>query len=102
MKTYEKIMLVLFLCGLAVSAFFLFAVPAPVHVYSAPAVVVEVNYKTDVVTVEGLDGNLWEFGGCEDWAEGDVVDMAMSDNGTPRNIYDDEIIGATYCGTIWG
>ena len=67
--------------------------------YPTCGVVVEVNYKNDLVVVEDFNGNLWEFEGCEDWLEGDIASMIMNDCGTPE-IYDDEIITVRYSGYV--
>ena len=65
--------------------------------YPMTGIVVEVNYDEDIVAVEDFNGNIWEFYGCEDWAEGDIASMLMYDNGT-EIIYDDEIVSVRYCG----
>lgn len=70
------------------------------NTYPKAAYVVALNYKNDVVTVEDATGNRWDFYGCEDYYEGDIVAMTMSDNGTPDNIYDDIIINARFSG-LW-
>jgi len=66
--------------------------------YPACGEVVEVNRENGEVVVEDFNGNLWAFEGCEDWMEGDICAMIMSDEGTPETIYDDVIIQARYCG----
>ena len=68
-----------------------------VNQYPLTAEVVSLEYENDLVVVEDFNGNLWEFEGCEDWMEGDVVAMIMSDEGT-KTIYDDEILQVRYCG----
>lgn len=65
--------------------------------YPTCGIVVEVDRENDLVMVEDFNGNLWEFEGCEDWLEGDVCSMIMSDKTTPE-IYDDVIIQVRYCG----
>lgn len=72
-----------------------------VETYAKSTVVVDVNYNTDVVTVEDFNGFTWQFDGCEDWAEGDICAMVMSDNNTPETIFDDIIINTNYCGYVY-
>ena len=66
--------------------------------YPACGEVVEINRENGKVVVEDFNGNLWAFEGTEDWMEGDICAMIMSDEGTPETIYDDVIIQARYCG----
>ena len=66
--------------------------------YPTCGTVVEIDSKTNLVTIEDFNGNLWVFEGCEDWMEGDICVMIMSDEGTPETIYDDVIIQIRYCG----
>ena len=66
--------------------------------YPACGEVVEINRENGKVVVEDFNGNLWAFEGGEDWMEGDICAMIMSDEGTPEIIYDDVIIQARYCG----
>ena len=66
--------------------------------YPLCGTVVEVNRENGEVVVEDFNGNLWAFEGCEDWLEGDICAMIMSDEATPDTIYDDVIIQARYCG----
>ena len=65
--------------------------------YPACGEVVEVNRENGKVVVEDFNGNLWAFEGTEDWMEGDICAMIMSDEATPE-IYDDVIIQVRYCG----
>lgn len=65
--------------------------------YPTCGTVVEINKENDEVVVEDFNGNLWAFEGCEDWAEGDICAMIMSDEGTSE-IYDDTIVQVRYCG----
>ena len=62
--------------------------------YPMAGVVVDVNYDTDIVTIDS-HSNLWEFKGTEDWCPGDIAACIMSDNGT-RTIYDDIIVDVRY------
>ena len=50
--------------------------------YPLCGTVVEVNRENGEVVVEDFNGNLWAFEGCEDWMEGDICAMIMSDEGT--------------------
>lgn len=63
--------------------------------YPETAIVVGLDYDSDIVTVRNYNGHLWEFNGCEDYAIDDVVGMIMFDNGT-REISDDQIIDVRY------
>ena len=65
--------------------------------YPTSGIVTEVNYDTDLVTVEVRNGNMFQFYGAEDWVEGDIAAMIMNDLGTPE-VYDDEIISVRYVG----
>ena len=69
------------------------------RLYPETAIVREVDYKADEVTVECFNGNLFVFKGTEDWAEGDICSMLMYDNGTPI-VYDDEILSVKYSGYV--
>ena len=74
---------------------------AETHVlYPEVGIIVELDYAEDLVTVEDVAGNIWQFYGCEDYNEGDLVRMLMYNNGTPHSIYDDEIVLAWYAGTL--
>lgn len=89
-------MLVGFLLGVTtVSCLFLYNKSC---IYSRSAVVVGVDYTSDVVTVEDSTGNLWTFEGVEDYDLSDRVALTMHDNGTDWNITDDRIIEMRYDG----
>lgn len=68
--------------------------------YPETAIIVGMDYDADLVTVCDVAGNLWQFYGCEDYYEGDLVRMLMYDGGTPNTIYDDEIVLVWYAGTL--
>ena len=68
------------------------------NTYSKASYVVALNYESDTVTVEDATGNLWDFYGCEDYMEGDIIVMTMDDNGTPNSIYDDESLQVRFSG----
>lgn len=70
------------------------------RLYPETAVVREVDYTTDTVTVECFNGNLFSFSECDDWAEGDICSMLMNDNGTPT-VTDDEIVSVKYSGYMY-
>ena len=65
--------------------------------YPSCGTVVEINCENGEVVVEDFNGNLWAFEGSEDWLEGDICAMIMSDEATPE-IYDDVIVQVRYCG----
>lgn len=66
------------------------------HYYANTAVVTEIDYANNLVTVEDSTGNTWQFTETEDWEFSDTCSMLMDSKGTP-NINDDEIIQVTYC-----
>lgn len=70
------------------------------NLYPETAVVREVDYATDTVTVECGNGNLFSFYGTDDWEEGDICSMLMNDKGT-ENITDDEILSMKYSGYLY-
>lgn len=89
-------MLVGFLLGITtVSCLFLYNKSC---IYSRSAVVVGVDYTSDVVTVEDSTGNLWTFEGVEDYDLSDRVALTIHDNGTDWDIKDDRIIETRYDG----
>lgn len=96
MKKFVALVLALVLCASLCAT----ASASYNGMYAKSAVVVEVDYENDVVTVEDFNGNLWEFEGCEDWLTGDVCAMVMYDNDTPETIYDDIILDMRYDGWI--
>lgn len=67
------------------------------NLYPTTMVVTEVDYKTDIVTMEDFNGNIWQFEGTEDWMTGDIVGCIMDSKGTDL-IYDDEIVKIRYTG----
>ena len=68
--------------------------------YEKNAVVIAVDYPADIVSVIDGDGEMWAFYGCDDWQAWDRCTLAMMDNGTPGNMYDDQIISVTYTGYL--
>lgn len=60
--------------------------------------VVALNYESDIVTVRTGSGLTYEFTGCEDYAEGDLVSLLMDDMGTPETVLDDKVVEARYSG----
>lgn len=73
--------------------------PAPKNYYAMTAVVSDLDYAGDTVTVENASGFTWCFEGTEDWEVGDVASLVMDDNGT-EIIFDDEIVSVRYSGYI--
>lgn len=70
--------------------------PAANNLYSLTGIVREVNYDTDIVSVEDYNGNIWQFYGCEDWMPNDCCSMIMDSKGT-SNVEDDKIVSIRYC-----
>ena len=63
--------------------------------YPLVARVITVDADKNVVFFEDGNGNVWSESGAEDWQDGDLAALLMSDEGT-RNIYDDRIMEAKY------
>ena len=68
-------------------------------IYPTTAVVTDINYDTDIVTVINATGFVYTFEGVEDLIEGDVMSLIMFNNGT-QTIGDDEVVSARYSGFI--
>lgn len=66
------------------------------HYYANTAVVTEIDYANNLVTVEDSAGNTWQFTETEDWEFSDTCSMLMDSKGT-ASVTDDEIIQITYC-----
>lgn len=60
--------------------------------------VTQLDYTQDIVTCTDAVGYVWEFYGCEDYAEGDLVACKMDTMGTEDTILDDAIIDTYYTG----
>ena len=65
------------------------------NVYPLLTTVTEVDRDKDLVTVEDNNGFIWQFGGADDWEEGDLCNCLMDNKGT-KKIFDDEIIMIRY------
>lgn len=66
-------------------------------IYPNAGKIQDVDVKNDLVTVQDVSGDLWQFFGVEDWEIGDKCAMLMDDQGT-ENIYDDVIVSVRYLG----
>lgn len=66
--------------------------------YPKTTVCLAVNHQTDTVTVADCNGTEWQFAGCQDFEEGDLIALIMNDNDTPDNIWDDTVVTARYSG----
>ena len=66
--------------------------------YPKTTICLAVNRQTDVVTVADVNGTEWQFSGCQDFEEGDLIALIMNDNATPDNIWDDTVVVARYSG----
>lgn len=60
-------------------------------IYERQMIVTMVNYKNDIVTLEDISGNLWDWYGVANWKVGDECLVTMNNKKT-KSIYDDEII----------
>lgn len=65
--------------------------------YPLTTIVTEINEEKDLVSITDNNGFVWQFYGVEDWKEGDICSVIMSDNGT-KNILDDTIVKVQYGG----
>lgn len=68
------------------------------NTYPKTTICLAVNHQTEVVTVTDCNGTEWQFSGCQDFEEDDLIALIMNDNGTPDTIWDDTIITARYSG----
>ena len=68
-------------------------------IYPMTAMVTDVNYDTNIVTIETVSGVEWQFEGCEDWDVGDLAECIMWSNET-EIIYDDVILCQRYGGHV--
>ena len=73
------------------------AVIAAGLIYPTTMVVTDVDYATDIVTIETSTGFVYQFEGAEDYTEGDLVSCIMYNNKT-TNITDDVILTVRYSG----
>lgn len=74
---------------------------APVEqhaVYMRTMEVVQVDYTEDIVTCVDAVEFEWQFYGCEDYTEHDLVSCLMDTMGTEDTILDDAIIMTNYTG----
>ena len=60
--------------------------------------VMQLDYEQDIVTCVDAVGYEWQFYGCEDYAEHDLVSCVMDTRGTEETILDDAIIDTYYTG----
>ena len=67
--------------------------------YILISMVVDFDFKNNLVIVEDCTGEQWAFEGIEDWWYNDLAGILMDDNNT-EIIYDDIILLVTYCGNI--
>lgn len=73
--------------------------PIETHsVYIRAMEVTKVNYEQDIVTCVDAVGFEWEFYGCEDYYEKDIVCALMDTMGTEDTILDDAILMVNYSG----
>lgn len=68
-------------------------------IYPETAIITETNQEADLVTVQTLNGNLFQFEGIEDYQTGDIVSMIMDSNKT-EVVTDDIILSVKYSGYI--
>ena len=96
----NKIVCALFVLVVAVMLFAGFVFDKPHDIYPKSAIVTEVDYENDLVTITDFSGRMYAFYGCDDWYEGDICAAIMDDNGTPETVYDDIILEVRYCGWV--
>ena len=58
---------------------------------------IEIEIETNLTTCEDRHGNLWEFV-SDDSFIGDLYTCIMTDNGTPLEVEDDEIVTVRFAG----
>lgn len=68
------------------------------HTYPTAGVIVDLDEKNDLVTFSTGSGLLYSFYGIEDYDNGDIVSVIMSDNATPDSALDDKIVDVRYAG----
>lgn len=68
------------------------------RIYARCMEVVNLDYENDIVTCVDAAGFAWEFYGCEDYCENDLVCALMCSNGTDDTILDDAILDVIYTG----
>ena len=93
--------LIIGLAGLCVSAAILVSASETSksgNTYPKTTICLAVNHQTDVATVADCNGTEWQFNGCQDFEEGDLIALIMNDNDTPDNIWDDTVLTARYSG----
>lgn len=66
--------------------------------YPTTAMIIDLDYDTDTVTLEKATGFTYTFTGCEDYCVGDLVSLIMDNMGTLDTIEDDQIISHRYSG----
>ena len=76
---------------------FLLSLVALFGLYAQTAIVTDLDYENDIVTVENANGFAYQFYGCEDYDEGDFVSMICYSNGT-EVVTDDVILSVRYSG----
>lgn len=105
----KKIALLLTLAVASVMAYFIgynygshvgSTIPVSENYYALATIVSYVDEYADEVVCMDSNGNEWVFQGVSDWYSGDICSMMMYNNGTPNNIYDDEIVSCRYGGEL--
>lgn len=66
------------------------------HIYGRLAIVTDLDFDEDLVSVKDWCGLVWQFYGIEDWNIGDFVNLILYDNLTEDSIFDDLIIRTLY------
>lgn len=67
-------------------------------IYVRTMEVVQLDYTQNVVTCVDCVGFEWQFYGCEDYNEYDLVSCIMDTMGTEDTILDDAILNVEYTG----
>lgn len=62
------------------------------NTYTSMGIITNVDYATDTVKANMLNGHSFTFYGCSDWYNGDFIILELSDNGTPGYFEDDIIL----------
>lgn len=74
---------------------------ASAEIYPAAYLVTDTDPARDMITLTTATGLNFEWYEIEDWMPGDIAAAIMSDNGTPDDITDDEILQLRYAGYIY-
>lgn len=67
------------------------------HYYGNTAIVTDCDRDNDIVTVTDANGESWQFYGCDDYFDGDLISIVMDNNGTLSK-KDDFVVSTSFAG----